>query len=187
MALALVSSCGRVAVGADDAPPPPDRFSLMLKVAGAAYEREDMAEVRRQLRTALMWACPDHVQRRLLFASQVYDNGQHRRARLELKKAIQMLNPWFWVILGLVGQISFTARFVVQWLASERKGESVIPLAFWYFSLGGSTLLLIYAIWRQDPVFILGLSLTSFVYIRNLMLIFRKRAREAAAAEGAGE
>jgi len=117
-------------------------------------------------------------------AADAYDQGKFTRARLRLKKATQMLNPWFWVIFGLVGQVSFMARFVVQWLVSERKGESVIPIAFWYLSLGGSTLLLVYAIWRQDPVFILGLSLTSFVYIRNLMFVYRKRAREAAASEG---
>ena len=81
----------------------------------------------------------------------------------------------FWIILGLVAQIAFTARFLVQWIASERRGESVIPIAFWYLSILGSSGLLIYAIARADPVFILGQSVGSIVYIRNLTLIYRQR------------
>lgn len=80
-----------------------------------------------------------------------------------------------WVILGLPAQLAFTARFLVQWIASERRGKSVIPIAFWYLSLVGSGGLLIYAIVRADPVFILGQSVGSFVYLRNLMLIYRER------------
>jgi len=82
-------------------------------------------------------------------------------------------NPW--VIFGFVGQLSFSLRFLIQWVASERKGESVIPIAFWYFSLGGGLILLVYAIYRQDPVFILGQATGAMIYIRNLMLIRRKR------------
>ena len=66
-------------------------------------------------------------------------------------------------------------RFVVQWLASERAKRSVVPIAFWFFSLGGGTLLFIYAIQRQDPVFILGQGLGLFIYIRNLWLIANER------------
>ncbi|HUT32353.1 MAG TPA: lipid-A-disaccharide synthase N-terminal domain-containing protein [Planctomycetota bacterium] len=76
--------------------------------------------------------------------------------------------------MGFAAQLLFTSRFLVQWIASERKGQSVIPMAFWYFSMSGSTLLLIYAIWRRDPVFILGQAFGCIVYVRNLMLIFRK-------------
>ena len=85
-----------------------------------------------------------------------------------------------WVILGFFGQLLFTARFLVQWLASERAGRSVIPLAFWFFSLGGGAVLLIYALYRADPVFILGQGLGLFIYVRNLALI-RKEARARAA------
>ena len=80
----------------------------------------------------------------------------------------------FWIILGLVAQLMFFLRFFIQWVASEKKGESVIPIQFWYLSLGGSILLLIYSIWRKDPVFILGQSVGSIIYIRNLVLIYRK-------------
>ena len=80
------------------------------------------------------------------------------------------------VLIGLLGQLMFTARFLVQWIASERAGRSVIPISFWFFSLGGGFILLGYAIYRQDPVFILGQALGTFIYMRNLMLIARERA-----------
>lgn len=76
-----------------------------------------------------------------------------------------------WVLLGFVAQGMFTMRFVVQWIASERAKRSVVPIAFWFFSLGGGFLLLIYAIQRQDPVFIAGQGLGLIIYIRNLWLI----------------
>ena len=85
-----------------------------------------------------------------------------------------------WVGIGLFGQGLFAARFLIQWLTSEAKGKSVIPVAFWYFSLGGSAILLSYAIHRQDPVFILGQSFGSVVYIRNLIFIHREKAAVAA-------
>jgi lipid-A-disaccharide synthase-like uncharacterized protein len=81
----------------------------------------------------------------------------------------------FWLGLGLVGQAIFGSRFVVQWISSERAGQSVIPIAFWYLSLGGALILLTYAIYRQDPVFIIGQSVGGFIYARNLALIARKR------------
>ncbi|MDI4657292.1 lipid-A-disaccharide synthase N-terminal domain-containing protein [Xanthobacter autotrophicus] len=81
----------------------------------------------------------------------------------------------WWVVLGLVAQIMFTMRFVVQWIASEKAQRSVIPFAFWTFSLGGGTLLLIYALYRRDPVFIAGQALSTFIYIRNLQFALRER------------
>ena len=89
-----------------------------------------------------------------------------------------------WVILGLVAQAAFTGRFIVQWIASERQGKSVIPVSFWYLSLIGSFGLLIYAIGRADPVFILGQSFGSFVYLRNLHLINRERRTEMSEKTG---
>ncbi|PWK72742.1 lipid-A-disaccharide synthase N-terminal domain-containing protein [Aminobacter sp. AP02] len=80
-----------------------------------------------------------------------------------------------WILLGFIAQGLFTMRFVVQWLASERAKRSVVPIAFWFFSLGGGALLLIYAIKRQDPVFIAGQGLGLFIYIRNLWLIANER------------
>ena len=76
-----------------------------------------------------------------------------------------------WVLLGFVAQAFFTMRFVVQWIASERARASVIPVAFWFFSLGGGVLLLIYALYRRDPVFIAGQALSLVVYVRNLYFI----------------
>jgi lipid-A-disaccharide synthase-like uncharacterized protein len=80
----------------------------------------------------------------------------------------------FWLILGLGGQLLFAMRFLIQWIASEKRKKSVIPVSFWYFSIGGSLILLSYAIYRKDPIFILGQSLGFFIYLRNLILIYRK-------------
>ncbi len=81
----------------------------------------------------------------------------------------------FWLALGFFAQLLFSARFLIQWIASERAGKSVIPLLFWYFSIAGAGLLLIYSIYRKDPVFILGQSTGIFIYTRNLYLIRRER------------
>lgn len=89
-----------------------------------------------------------------------------------------------WVILGFIGQALFTLRFLVQWVASERAGRSVIPVAFWFFSIGGAALLFIYAVYRADPVFIVGQGLGIFIYIRNLMLIAKERRAKAADDSG---
>lgn len=80
-----------------------------------------------------------------------------------------------WVFIGLAAQLAFTARFLVQWIASERARKSVIPVAFWYFSLIGGMILLAYAIHRRDPVFILGQSLGAIIYVRNLWLIHAEK------------
>ena len=80
-----------------------------------------------------------------------------------------------WIIFGLAGQICFSMRFLLQWLHSERKKKSVVPVSFWYFSLVGSMILLVYAIYRKDIVFMLGQAFGLFVYTRNLALIARHR------------
>jgi lipid-A-disaccharide synthase-like uncharacterized protein len=84
---------------------------------------------------------------------------------------LSLTTEMIWIAIGLIGQFLFTMRFVVQWLASEKAKKSVIPLAFWYFSIAGSAVLLAYALYRMDPVFILGQGMGFFIYIRNLMLI----------------
>jgi lipid-A-disaccharide synthase-like uncharacterized protein len=84
-----------------------------------------------------------------------------------------------WVVLGLVGQALFTARFLVQWLASERKKDSVMPDAFWWLSLSGGSVTLAYAIHLQSLPFALGQGMGLFVYIRNLMLVSRRKRRTA--------
>ena len=88
----------------------------------------------------------------------------------------------WWVALGFLAQALFSARFLMQWIASERAGRSVIPLSFWLFSVGGGALLLVYALYRKDPVFIAGQALGLFIYARNLYFIPRERRRGAAVA-----
>ena len=92
---------------------------------------------------------------------------------------MEILDFTFWVALGLVGQLFFSARFIVQWIYSERKKQSVIPVSFWFLSLAGSAILLAYAIHKQDLVFILGQSAGFIVYTRNLILISKDRERAA--------
>jgi lipid-A-disaccharide synthase-like uncharacterized protein len=88
-----------------------------------------------------------------------------------------MTNSTFWQAVGVTGQVVFTSRFIVQWVASEKKGDSVVPLAFWWLSLIGGTSLLAYAIYRRDPVFIVGQAVGGVVYVRNLMLATRGNRR----------
>ena len=88
----------------------------------------------------------------------------------------------WWVLLGFVAQAFFTMRFLVQWLASERAGHSIIPLGFWIFSIAGGLLLFVYALYRKDPVFIAGQGFGVFVYLRNLYFVLRERRQNAAAA-----
>ena len=79
------------------------------------------------------------------------------------------------IVVGFGGQALFASRFILQWLSSESVGRSVIPIGFWYCSIGGGSVMLIYAVWREDPVFICGQGLGLFIYLRNLYLIFEER------------
>lgn len=83
-----------------------------------------------------------------------------------------------WLIIGFLGQAMFTMRFLIQWIHSERMKKSVIPVAFWYFSIAGGATLLAYAIYRRDPVFILGQGAGLFIYGRNLYFIYKKKQQE---------
>jgi lipid-A-disaccharide synthase-like uncharacterized protein len=80
-----------------------------------------------------------------------------------------------WVLFGFFGQFVFAMRFIIQWIVSEKKKESIVPLSFWYLSICGGVILLIYAIYKKDPVFMLGQATGLIVYARNLMLIAKKR------------
>ncbi len=80
-----------------------------------------------------------------------------------------------WLLFGIGAQILFAMRFVVQWIASERAGRSVMPVAFWFFSVAGGLLTLVYGLVRREPIIIVGQALSLFIYARNLRLIFRPR------------
>jgi lipid-A-disaccharide synthase-like uncharacterized protein len=83
------------------------------------------------------------------------------------------------ILIGYVAQVLFAMRFVVQWIASERAGKSVVPMVFWVFSIGGGLMLLGYAVYRKDPVFIIGQAFGVFVYLRNLQFILRSGGQGA--------
>jgi len=87
------------------------------------------------------------------------------------------VNTWMngWVLFGFFGQFVFAMRFIIQWIVSEKKKESIVPLSFWYLSICGGVILLIYAIYKNDPVFMLGQATGLIVYARNLMLITKKK------------
>ncbi|MBN9598864.1 MAG: lipid-A-disaccharide synthase N-terminal domain-containing protein [Afipia sp.] len=85
----------------------------------------------------------------------------------------------FWLAFGLIAQLFFTARFLVQWISSERAGKSVVPMAFWFFSMGGGVMTLVYGIAKREPIIILGQGLATVIYIRNIMLIWKNRGRNS--------
>ncbi|WP_445372943.1 lipid-A-disaccharide synthase N-terminal domain-containing protein [Methylomonas sp. HW2-6] len=107
------------------------------------------------------------------FFSHLMDKWQHHLSSMDS-------NDIIWLTIGLVGQSLFMMRFIVQWIHSERHQKSVIPVSFWYFSLSGGVIVLMYGIHRVDPVIILGQLPGTFVYARNLMLI-RREHRDALA------
>ena len=81
----------------------------------------------------------------------------------------------FWLVFGIIAQLLFAARFLVQWIASEKQGKSVIPFAFWFFSMGGGLMTLAYGLVKREPVIILGQGLATVIYVRNIMLIIKER------------
>jgi lipid-A-disaccharide synthase-like uncharacterized protein len=94
------------------------------------------------------------------------------------QKLLNVSNPfgYLWVGLGLLGQVLFTGRMIVQWLVSEKSKKSVVPPIFWWMSLGGSTMLMLYFLWRRDPIGLLGQSFGWFIYVRNLWMIYRPQS-----------
>jgi lipid-A-disaccharide synthase-like uncharacterized protein len=90
-------------------------------------------------------------------------------------------HPQIWLVVGFIGQALFSCRFLLQWIESEKRKESYIPVAFWWLSIAGGGVLLSYAIWRNDPVFITGQAAGLFIYIRNLFLISKKTKQNARA------
>lgn len=109
------------------------------------------------------------------FAQRVYSD---QKSRGLLSVVLNITSPWgiLWVGMGLLGQVLFTGRMVVQWLVSEKKNRSVVPPAFWWMSLIGATMLLVYFLWRKDAVGVLGQSAGWFIYLRNLWMIYNRPA-----------
>jgi lipid-A-disaccharide synthase-like uncharacterized protein len=95
----------------------------------------------------------------------------------------QIVGDPFWATIAIIGQFTFAARFVLQWLASEYKKRSHVPVPFWYISIAGSCILLAYSIHIKNPVFMLGFSLNTLIYVRNLHLIYKYGENEPAAGE----
>jgi lipid-A-disaccharide synthase-like uncharacterized protein len=89
----------------------------------------------------------------------------------------------FWLAFGLVAQLFFTARFLVQWIASERAGKSVVPMAFWFCSMGGGLMTLVYGFVKREPIIIIGQALATVIYFRNIMLILKHHARGSEAMD----
>jgi lipid-A-disaccharide synthase-like uncharacterized protein len=113
-------------------------------------------------------------------------HAMHEHLEAILRRLSDSPIECFWVVFGLLGQGLFFMRFFIQWIASERKKQSVVPIAFWYFSIGGGLMLLVYACYKGDIVFILGQGGGLVIYVRNLVLIYRHKARTEAAADPPG-
>ncbi len=172
--LVLIGALAWVAWALVDTPDrPPDSIDLKVQLAGASdrvwlQELEDGQLVYR-LRmddgsTQLM--SPAH------FARRVYDD---KRSRGFWEILLNVSGPagFAWVAIGLLGQVLFTGRMLVQWLVSERHRRSVVPTAFWWMSLSGATMLLVYFVWRKEPIGVLGQATGWFIYVRNLWMIHR--------------
>ena len=122
----------------------------------------------------------------LQFAKRHFQREQGRRF---INSLFNITSPIgiAWVMIGLLGQALFTGRMLVQWMVSERKGRSTVPVAFWWLSLMGASMLLIYFIWRKDIVGILGQSLGWFIYLRNLSLIYGRGTGRKGSADVRGD
>ncbi len=114
------------------------------------------------------------------FAQRLYDD-QRSRGPWEVLLNVSSPAGFLWVTLGFLGQILFTGRMLVQWFVSEREKRSVVPTAFWWMSLVGASMLLVYFVWRKEPIGVLGQATGWFVYVRNLWMIHKAQATAAAA------
>lgn len=114
------------------------------------------------------------------FAQRVY---RDHSSRTWLDRVLNITSPvgFAWVVVGLLGQVLFTGRMVLQWLVSEKEKRSVVPPMFWWMSLSGASMLIVYFLWRKDIVGVLGQSTGWFIYIRNLWLIYKPREQKEAA------
>ena len=115
-----------------------------------------------------------------VFVARLFDAQQEQRSHGWLYRILNITSPWgiLWVSVGFLGQALFTFRMVLQWLVSEKHKRSVVPVGFWWGSLFGGLMLLVYFIWRKDIVGVVGQSTGAFIYARNLVLIYRRPAAE---------
>ncbi len=148
-----------LAVAAEPVPPP-------------AAQGADV-ESRLRAKNEELLKCQDEI-RRLESSLGWADRWEKRLSRM----APATSGGWLWLVLGIGGEFVFFMRFVVQWWASERRKRTVVPMMFWHLSLVGTGLVLAYALYRIDPVFILAYSLNVFIYVRNLMIARRNPAME---------
>jgi lipid-A-disaccharide synthase-like uncharacterized protein len=162
---------------------PPDAIDLKVQLKGAEDRaflvRGEDGALRYQLHLhdgSLLQLSPDE------FAHRLYED-QQSRGFLEVLLNVSSPAGFLWVTLGFLGQLLFTGRMVVQWLCSEKQRRSVVPPAFWWMSLSGATMLLVYFIWRREPIGVLGQATGWFIYVRNLWLIHRPGALAAALTE----
>lgn len=118
------------------------------------------------------WLSPDQFARRV-------HSDQRSRGPWEVLLNVSSPAGFVWVTLGFLGQLLFTGRMLVQWFVSEREKRSVVPTAFWWMSLIGATMLLVYFVWRKEPIGVLGQATGWFVYVRNLLMIHRQRTATA--------
>lgn len=153
---------------------PPDAIDLKVQLVGA----EDRAFLLRDGDGTLWYQLRRHdgTVERLApadFARRLYDD-QRSRGFWEVLLNVSSPTGFLWVTLGLLGQLLFTGRMLVQWLISERQRRSVVPPAFWWMSLVGATMLLVYFLWRREPIGVLGQATGWFIYVRNLWMIYRR-------------
>lgn len=120
------------------------------------------------------------------FAERVYSE---QKSRTWIYTVFNISSPagFLWVTIGFAGQLLFTGRMIVQWLASEKSKRSVVPVAFWWMSLVGASMLLVYFIWRQDVIGVIGQATGWVIYVRNLILIYRPHAEAQPALSAAAD
>lgn len=174
----VISTILLTGTGADAGPLPSqqeDRSSASIEIDGwgediSLLEQEDGTFVYRLER-------PDGSFETLTPLQFAKRHFQREQGRDFINRLFNITSPIgiAWVVVGLLGQALFTGRMVVQWMVSERRGRSTVPVAFWWLSLMGASMLLVYFIWRKDIVGILGQGLGWFIYLRNLSLIYGRR------------
>lgn len=151
--------------------PPPGAIDLKVQLAGAKDRAFLVPDVDGTLHYEIELDDGQVVNLTPLQFAQRLHADQTTRSTLAVLLNVSSPTGFLWVALGLLGQVLFTGRMIVQWLASEKNRRSVVPTAFWWMSLIGATMLLVYFLWRKEPIGVLGQATGWFIYVRNLWLI----------------